>query len=138
MNELTKLRASVLEGYLTCLSGIDGDIGEFHSSAFLLERFSEDASVDLVNFLKPHASLSIKKVEKISGWGKYLETEIRSMILRKPLGSGHNKEDILNDRKRYVSFRIMDMIGSIVNDDTFELIWDIHGVFESDMSSARF
>lgn len=105
-------KVEFLNGFLNGLSIIDGSINQFFSRLFFLELKGAINISDINHFFAPHIVYEIKKEIHIdSCWEKEFEMGIRECILYSPVGLVDSTA-ILN-RKRYISFKIMDMINFI-------------------------
>lgn len=126
-----------LDGYLNALSSVDGKLRSYFASAFILESNNKAASSALVDFFKPEISLSFSKFEEIVDWHGYLEAALSDVLLKNPLGV-RCEDDLVCERRKYLSFRIMDAIGSMIGSYEKSLLFDAEVKCVNPGSRCRF
>lgn len=114
-----ELHTARLDGYLTAARAFCGRIREFAGSAFLLRDTDVDQSLEemLRSFFLPHATYIFTSNEELTGGLGELETDIRQHLVCDLLGLSDKVIDTqsISDRRKYLSFRIMDMVGEVLS-----------------------
>ncbi|MEW8623918.1 MAG: hypothetical protein AB2559_20280 [Candidatus Thiodiazotropha endolucinida] len=126
-----------LDGYLNALSSIDGGLRSYFATAFILESDNKSAASTLADFFKPEISLSISRVDEINDWHGYLEQALVDVLLKIPLGV-QREDDLVSERRKYLAFRIMDSIGSMIESYEKSLLLDVEVTCINHESRCRF
>ena len=113
------IAVSRLDGCLYGLSTICGGISDYSAGAMLLDSVDDQGSIHsaIVDYFPAEANFgefSFSCCEK--GLGD-LERDIQRYLLNNILGENvFDNTDRLIDRRKYISFRIMDMIDLVIGD----------------------
>ncbi|MEJ2653241.1 MAG: hypothetical protein P8173_16035 [Gammaproteobacteria bacterium] len=132
-----KIYVSWLDGYLNALSALDGNIRDVFASAFLMEHGDKGAVDAVTHYFLPEADFQCAQSEVIVDWMRYMEEVLVNLILNNPFG-GSVAESDLKERKRYVAFRIIEVIDFLVSDFPHTDLHDIQGKFEDSTDVCRF
>ena len=128
-----------LDGYLDAIASVDGGEREFFASAFIVNNPGGSAGDFLVDYFGADAQLEIHSASEIIDWARYLERALSGLVLHKPFGwqERHAGTD-LNDRRRYISFRIMDMIAFASEGYDIPFLQDIKAGAPGSCAQTRF
>lgn len=108
-----------LDGYLSGMAVLNGKINDYFAGAFLLDFIESET---LESALKAHFSENCNiyfSSEKIDISFRQLEVEIQDFIATNVLDSSNKFIDskLLFDRKKYIAFKVMDLIGFIFSEN---------------------
>jgi hypothetical protein len=107
--------AAHLDGYLSGLAAGDGDIREYTAGAFVVPTNDDaDSPESLVRkFYSHQADLQFSSSQSLES--RDLENQLRSYVIRRPwqLAGQVTAQQLVDDRRRFLAFRIMDMIEDI-------------------------
>ena len=118
MNEKICISLASLDGYLGGITSLSGGIRQYLSCAFMTERKNSDVVAEVVDFYAPNFQLQCSTVELMPDGLKRLEMEIQPYLIQNLLGHHTQFElKVIEDRKRYLAFRIMDMIQDVLDYD---------------------
>jgi len=128
-------KVEFLNGYLNALSSVDGKIGQFFSRVDFFCSTEEELFEDIKKKFGSQVSFKFTNKERIDkNPMKIFELALRSFIL-----SGTNEDivesKVLSDKRRYISFKIMDMI-DFLNLDGFPFLVIID--VDSDAIDSKF
>lgn len=119
MNDSISKNVARLGGYLAGLTSIDGNIRSYSAFAYLIKH--DDRSFDdaLSHFYSAQVELSFAYVSLLTNGLRDLESEVRDFILRDAFFLSHkekrmNSDKALIDRKKYISFRVMELISQVI------------------------
>jgi hypothetical protein len=105
-----------LDGYLNGIVALNGKINEYYAGAFLFKKSSnEKLETSLVNYYAPRCQIYFSNITE-SNLGE-VELEIQDFIAENILGCNmqpFNSKDLF-DRKKYISFKIMDMVNFLIS-----------------------
>ncbi len=106
-----------LDGYLYGLSSTCGAIGQYLSGAIFLNSkdTEEDIGSAIIDHFPTEAGYRNIDVNRIDAGLAGLEMEIQSYLLVDTLNE-EACDKALSDRRKYISFKIMDMIDMIICD----------------------
>jgi hypothetical protein len=110
-------RLSFLDGFLQGISEVDGKIREFKILAWMMNFDKNKSSYDnFLEFFDSELTISSFHESKISF--RDIELELMANILTNPCDKGF----VDLDRKKYISFRIMDYIQDAIEGFTYGAI----------------
>lgn len=111
------LAVSKLDGCLYAIGMVSGKIGEYSSGAILLDADNCKESIEsAIRDYFPSDATFQNFIFENSDLGQ-LEQTVQSYLLRDILGQGGSyNEEALEARKKYVAFRIMDMVDCVIGD----------------------
>ena len=119
MYKTTDIDVARLDGYLTGITTLNGEINEYYAGVFLIKKnCNENIESTLVKYYAHRCQIkfsNIKQMEKNLG---SLELEIQPFIVENVLGYDElrfNSTTILK-RKKYISFKILDMVDFLISD----------------------
>lgn len=131
-----------LDGFMAALAEIDGAIRDFSSFVYLASPVdsANEISITLVKIFESRTNLSIDRVEELDRGLRDLELELREYILRDSTRESHShfERDALSDRRKYLSFRIMDMIADILGGERSIRVFKAHGTYDKSKSKSEF
>jgi hypothetical protein len=108
--QISLLEIARLDGFLGGMATVDGRIRDFSASARLMNSDPgiEQIRTSLEQLFKPFADVSVAKIQELSGLAE-LESRLQSYILRSPCDDFH----LHADTRRYVAFRILEIISEV-------------------------
>ena len=116
MNYDLAAHAAHLSGYLSGLAAVDGHIREFLGAAFVVSGEGSDTPEAMIrDYYAAQTDFQFSSSQKLeSGLGS-LERELCAYVVRSPWGPAGQAIDSqsINDRRRFLAFRIMDMISDM-------------------------
>ncbi len=147
MTKEMEINLARLDGYLTGIVALNGQINDYYAGAFFLNDVDEETIESAlttyfapncqINFLNKRTEISLRK----------LESEIQGFIADNLLGENAYAIDatILSDRKKYIAFKIMDMIDFVISENesaskprVHEHVHKIEAGFEDSSSNFTF
>lgn len=107
-----------LDGFLSGISSLDGSIRSYSSFAYSIEPNGDSFDQALIRFFSDQGNLFFSSVESLENGFRDLELEIRNFVLRDIFCFHQKQQDKtikneISSRKKYVSFRLMDIISQI-------------------------
>jgi hypothetical protein len=111
------IKVARLDGYLNGILVFSGNINEYYAGALLIDNvnnkgvinvikdyFSNSCEITFINIIDSEMSL------------RKLESDIQNLIVNNVLGNGDSwiSSKVVLDRKKYISFKIMDMVDSLI------------------------
>jgi len=147
MTKEMAIKLARLDGYLTGIVALNGQINDYYAGAFLLNVLNEETIESAlttyfapncqINFLNKRTEISLRK----------LESEIQGFIADNLLGKKVDviEATILSDRKKYIAFKVMDMIDFVISENesaskssVHEHVHKIEAGFEDSSSNFTF
>jgi hypothetical protein len=117
MTDDLAVKVARLAGYLSGLAAEDGDIRQYTASAFVVAgKDSVDSPEAMVHdFYAAQTDLRFSSSQKLERGLGDLERQIGGFLIRKPWGLAENTiaQEVIDNRRRFLAFRIMDMIDDI-------------------------
>jgi hypothetical protein len=115
MNNDLAVYVARLAGYLGGLAAIDGDIRQFTATAFVVsgKNSSDSPETMIADFYAAQANIQFSGSQKLERGLGDLERQLNAYVVRRPWGLGEQMQRSVDDRRRYLAFRIMDMITDI-------------------------
>lgn len=106
-----------LSGYLSGLAAEDGEIREYTAAAYVVSGSSgAESPEDLIReFYAAQTDMKFTGSQKLEGGLGDLERQLGSYVIRRPWGVPDQTiaQNLVDDRRRFLAFRIMDMIDAI-------------------------
>ena len=118
MNPLLETEVARLDGYIHGITELSGHIREYLGAAYLIPRKDQQKSVAdlLITHFAHQTQLDFISVTKLPRGMGSLEEELYEHLVIDVLGSvGSSSDETVLDRKKYLSFRIMDMFRVILD-----------------------
>jgi hypothetical protein len=119
MREDIDANVARLDGYLNGIASLSGRIRGYSAYAYLLHRGVGNPPVErlLTDFFSPRVTFVFDSIEALAGGMRDLEQEIQRYLVRSVLGVSDNffEDGVLADRRKYLSFVVMDLIDPIVH-----------------------
>ncbi|GGK06457.1 hypothetical protein GCM10007426_38850 [Alloalcanivorax dieselolei] len=138
MSDKWDISVAWLDGYLSALGAINGEIREFFLCAFIMEKTDkESVSEELSDFFSPESTFVCGGVKKVFDWYEYLEGSIKGLIISRPLNITVFDE-ILQERKSYFALRIMDVVSDVMEKEGEAILYDVVGNFNNEGNGVRF
>ncbi|QNM95497.1 hypothetical protein [Chitinimonas koreensis] len=113
MDQLLEIEVARLDGYIHGITELSGKIREHLGAAYLISRDDKNKNVTdlLIEHYAQQTQLEFSSVNELPGGLGELEAELCDYLAVDVLGiaAGLSDEAIL-DRKKYLSFRVMDML----------------------------
>jgi hypothetical protein len=117
MNSDLAVDAARLSGYLHGLTSVDGDIRQYTAEAHVISRKNSADSPEVMirNFYAAQTVVQFSSSRKLERGLGDLERELRAYLIRRPWGLVEQTiaQQSIDDRGRFLAFRIMDMISDI-------------------------
>lgn len=131
-----------LDGYLNGIASISGNIREYSANAQLLNAPDDKKAIrsSIINFFSPEVTFKKIDIEKIKLGFAGLELDIQNYILDDVAEVQQSElgQRWLLDRRKYLSFRVMDLIYLITEYDTDRNIYKVAANFTDDNSTVIF
>lgn len=106
-----------LAGYLSGLAAEDGDIRQYTASAYVVsgQESSDSPEVMIHDRYAAQTDFLFSSSQKLERGLADLDSQLYSYVIRHPLGVSEKTipHQLVADRRRFVVFRIMDMIAEI-------------------------
>jgi len=139
MKDDSDLMIARLDGFLEALAAIDGATRERVFSAFTMDVDQDDIASSLKQFFGDDAFLGVSTINQIIEWDSYLERELAQITLNDLIGKGAGVgSSQLDERKRDVAFRIMDMISFASEQQQPKCLFDVKARFGSANVETKF
>jgi hypothetical protein len=136
-----------LDGYLAGVVVLNGQINDYYAGAFLLNVIkNETLESALAAYFSPNCQIHFTNKRAEIDLRK-LESEIQGFIADNLFGNKTEfiESTILSDRRKYISFKIMDMIDFLISENEFspkpcikEQVHKIEAEFEDTTSDFTF
>lgn len=118
MNQFLEIEVARLDGYIHGITELSGKIREHLGAAYLIPRSDQSMSAAdlLISHYARQTQFDFASIVQLPGGEADLEAELCDYIVINVLGSVDcpSHEAVL-DRKKYLSFRMMDMLETICN-----------------------
>lgn len=117
MSKEIEIQLAWLDGYLTGVVSLNGQINDYYAGAFLLNVNEEETLESaLAAYFAPNCQIHFTNKRAEISWGQ-LESEIQGFIADNILSikTEFFESTILSNRKKYISFKVMDMIDIIIS-----------------------
>lgn len=126
-----------LDGWLNGIATFSGNIRDYSAFSYLIELDVNSCSIELAlrNFFSTQANLEILDIESLKHGLQDLELELETYLVR---DTDHVSMDNLLDIKKYLSFRTMDLIATILNGKRDIEVLKLNGNFDSSKSICVF
>jgi hypothetical protein len=136
MNTELALSLARLDGYLRGVVTVDGDIRQYTAEAFVVAgKDSTDHSPEAMirDFYAAQTDVQFSSSQKLEHGLGDLERQLGSYLTRRPWGLSEQTiaQDLLNDRRRFLAFRIMDMIAEMAPEAR-----NLRGVYKLDTNGS--
>jgi hypothetical protein len=104
-----------LDGYVSGLAARDGDIREHTAGAFVVaESDPSDTPEKLIHdFYAAQTDFQFSGSQRLESGLRELEHQLCSYVIRRPMGLDGQGQQFVEDRRKYLAFRIMDMVDTI-------------------------
>ena len=114
MKENIEVSVARLDGLLTGIVSLNGKINDYYAGAFILQsKCRDDLRIELEHYFQSRRKVNISEHRSEISL-KDLEQEIQKYIAENIFDAKNVfNSETLNDRKKYLSFKIMDMIDFI-------------------------
>jgi hypothetical protein len=117
MNDDLIAHVARLAGYLSGLAAEDGNIRQYTASAFLVSGHdsSDSPEVMIHDHYAAQTDFRFSSSQRLERGLADLDSQLYGCVVRRPLGVPEHTiaHELIADRRRFVVFRIMDMIGDI-------------------------
>ena len=117
MSDDLAARVERLAGYLSGLAAEDGDIRQYTASAFVVSGKNGSDSPEAIvhGFYAAQTDFVFSSSQKLEQGLGDLERQIGEYLIRKPWGLAEQMiaQEVVDNRRRFLAFRIMDMIDDI-------------------------
>jgi hypothetical protein len=118
-NNNIDMNVARLDGYLGGVLSLSGSIRGYSAHAYVLNQDAENSPIDklITDAFAPQATFVFDSIESLGGGLSELESSIQPYLLKFLLGLPDETfaNAVIVDRKKYLSFVIMDLIDPIVN-----------------------
>ncbi|MDH3976843.1 MAG: hypothetical protein OEV42_21485 [Deltaproteobacteria bacterium] len=143
MLDLISKNVARLDGYLAGVASVDGNIRSYSSFAYLIELNDDRFDHALSRYYSNQGKLSFSYTKLLSEGLRTLEIELRNYILRDVLCMSSNEgiihfDKAIIDRKKYISFRVMDLVEEVIEYDKTRAIYKAEGKIEKSKSHCIF
>ena len=143
MNDELAITVAHLAGYLSGLAAEDGDIRQYTASAFVVFRKNEsDLPETLIHELyAAQTDFRFSSSQLLDRGLGALERQIGGFLIRKPWGLAENTipEQVIDDRRRFLAFRVMDMIDDIAPEaSAMDRVHKLESVHQGPVSQVTF
>jgi len=135
------LNVSKLNGYMEGVISFNGNIREYSSNAFLLNVGSNIGNIQesIASHFSPFAKIKKFNFNEIKNDLTGLEKDIQNYLVVTPFGEeSFPSEKKLIDWKKYISFRIMDIVDLIIGDYLKPVVYKVMVVFEESGTLSTF
>ena len=132
----TEIEVARLDGFLFGTTLFSGRVRDYSANSYLI-KLGEFSSVEssLINFFSDQAKLVISNVKYLKNGVGELEREIENYIIR---DTYNVNRDNLTSLRKYLSFRIMDLIDDILDRNWNVDVLKMDGIFDSSESISIF
>jgi hypothetical protein len=117
MNDDLIVHVARLAGYLSGLAADNGNIRQYTASAFLVSGQGGSNSPEVMIHKRYAAQTDFRfsSSQKLDRGLTDLDSQLYGFVIQRPFGVPENTiaPEVIADRRRFVVFRIMDMIGDI-------------------------
>ena len=118
MNNDLAAPAAHLDGYLSGVVAVDGDIRQYTAEAFVVsgKDSSESPEAMIRDFYAAQTEFQFLSSQKLERGLGDLERQLGGYLIQKPWGLAEQivAQQLVEDRRRFLAFRIMDMITDMV------------------------
>ncbi|MEW8073942.1 MAG: hypothetical protein AB2792_09960 [Candidatus Thiodiazotropha sp.] len=135
------IAVSRLDGCLYGLSIICGGISEYSAGAMLLNSADDQDSIHsaIVNYFPAEANFGEFSFDCCENGLGDLERDIQHYLLNNILGENvSDNADNIIDRRKYISFRIMDMVDLVIGDCPNPKVYKINAKINNSGSKCVF
>ena len=117
MNDDLIAHVARLAGYLNGLAAEDGDIRQYTASAFLVssQGGSDSPELLILSHYAAQTDLRFSSSQRLERGLTDLDSQLYECVIRRPFGVPEHTiaHELIADRRRFVVFRIMDMIDGL-------------------------
>ncbi len=117
MNSTLEIAVACLDGYLSGVVAVDGEIRQYTAEAFVVSgKSSTDSPEAMVHdFYAAQTDIRFSNSQKLERGLGELESQLGSYLIRRPWGLVEHAiaQQMVDDRRAFLAFRIMDMISDI-------------------------
>jgi hypothetical protein len=117
MNSNRAIDVARLAGYLSGLVAVDGDIRQYTAGAYVVSgKTSSDSPEAMIrDFYAGQTNFQFSSSQKLERGLGDLERQLGGYLTRKPWGLVEQTiaQHLVDDRRKFLAFRIMDMIADI-------------------------
>jgi hypothetical protein len=111
------LRVAHLDGYLSGLAAQDGDIRQYTAGAFVVAGNGSSVTPETLvrDFYAAQTDMQFSSSQKLEHGLADLDHQLRAYVIQSPWGlvGQTNSQQLVDDRRRYLTFRVMDMIDGL-------------------------
>jgi len=142
---ISEIGVARLDGFLTGVMALNGRINDYYAGAFFIENTTEqNLDINLIRYFQSRCTLNLSDVKyhiKYSQIEQEIQIFIAENILNYP--TSHFDCKAIDDRKKYISFKILDMIEFLMPNHeqssyVFEKCIKIDGLIKSSTSKDTF
>jgi len=141
---ISEIGVARLDGFLMGVMALNGRINDYYAGAFILENTTEqNVDINLIQYFQSRCQLNVdmKYDVKYSQIEQEIQVFIAENILNYPIG--HFDCKAVDDKKKYISFKILDMIEFLMPNSEytsyrFEKAIKIEGLIEHSTSKDTF
>ncbi len=135
----TKFCVRTLDGYLSGVVAVSGEIREFSANVKLLEVGGSRDSIKVALEGLFTSEIKFLEFENLPGGLTDLELKIQPYLLHNAIGINNPKYlKALIDRRKYLSFRVMDLIDEVLNGNLETKVYKMTATFEASESTSIF
>jgi hypothetical protein len=104
-----------LDGYLSGLAALDGDIRQYTAGAFFVSESNptETPEKSVHEFYSAQTDLQFSGSQKLKSGLRELEQQLGGYVIRKHRELVDEGQQFVEDRQKYLAFRIMEMVSDI-------------------------
>jgi hypothetical protein len=117
MNSNLEIAVARLDGYLSGVVAVDGDIRQYTAEAFVVsgKNSSDSPEVMIHDFYAAQTDFQFSSSQKLEGGLGDLERHLGGYLIRRPWGLIEQTiaQQLVDARRAFLAFRIMDMIADI-------------------------
>lgn len=117
MNSNLEIAVARLDGYLSGVVAVDGDIRQYTAEAFVVsgKNSSDSPEVMIHDFYAAQTDIQFSSSQKLERGLGDLERELGGYLIRRPWGLVEQTipQQLVDDRRAFLAFRIMDMISDM-------------------------
>jgi hypothetical protein len=116
MNNDLAVHVAHLDGYLSGVVAVDGNIRQYTAEAFVVSGKNnlESPEAMIRDFYAVQTDFQFSSSQKLERGLGDLERQLGGYLIRKPWGLAEQiAQQLVEDRRRFLAFRIMDMIADM-------------------------